>query len=394
MKPKLPRGIQRRGSALYATFTWRGELQRRSLGEVTVSRAKEMRAEFVTQVIKGTYVPAKEQRQLDLVAAATVEVEQAGLVSLNAYFADNYRPWAKDNKKPSTVAAYQAYWSRYFEARTDVPLSSVTITTVATWLQEIADSFEVNSDTLGKCRSILSAIFTHAISRGAYPAKSAAENPAHGALIPSSDKAKRDTVAATAEQVRAILSALKGMPLERAAVAICAMLGLGPSEARGLRWSDWDRAKQQVHVQRNYWHGFEGTPKTPKRNRFVAVARELREILLALWKHQGSPVDSWVLAAPEDSRHPVVLDNLAKRSIRKRLAEVNAQSEKHVIWLSWYCYRRFHGTAVRAESGSSDTASKALGNSKEIADRHYIKPADVLPDVRKAVTAAVAGLTA
>jgi hypothetical protein len=54
--------------------------------------------------------------------------------------------------------------------------------------------------------------------------------------------------------------------------------------------------------------------------------------------------------------------------------------------------RRFHGTEVRKESGSSDTASKALGNSKEVLDKHYLKPDGVLPDVRKAVKDAVSGL--
>jgi len=54
--------------------------------------------------------------------------------------------------------------------------------------------------------------------------------------------------------------------------------------------------------------------------------------------------------------------------------------------------RRFHATAIRKESGSSDTASKALGNTKEVLDKHYLKPDGVLPDVRKAVKHAVSGL--
>ena len=40
----------------------------------------------------------------------------------------------------------------------------------------------------------------------------------------------------------------------------------------------------------------------------------------------------------------------------------------------------------------TEAASKALGNSKEVADKHYIKPTEVLPDVRKAVKEAVSGL--
>lgn len=40
----------------------------------------------------------------------------------------------------------------------------------------------------------------------------------------------------------------------------------------------------------------------------------------------------------------------------------------------------------------SEISAKALGNSKAVADRHYIKPQTVLPDVRRAVNDAVSGL--
>ena len=66
--------------------------------------------------------------------------------------------------------------------------------------------------------------------------------------------------------------------------------------------------------------------------------------------------------------------------------------DTRTFWPGWYSLRRFHGTAVRAES-NLETTSRALGNSKAVADKHYVKPAEVLPDVRKAVNGAVSGLT-
>jgi len=41
---------------------------------------------------------------------------------------------------------------------------------------------------------------------------------------------------------------------------------------------------------------------------------------------------------------------------------------------------------------SSETGAKALGNSKDVIDKHYLKPTAVLPDVRDAVNRAVSGL--
>lgn len=60
-------------------------------------------------------------------------------------------------------------------------------------------------------------------------------------------------------------------------------------------------------------------------------------------------------------------------------------------WHGWYSLRRFVGTEVRMKA-DSETSAKALGNSKAVADKHYIKPQTVLPDVRKAVNDAVSGL--
>ena len=62
------------------------------------------------------------------------------------------------------------------------------------------------------------------------------------------------------------------------------------------------------------------------------------------------------------NRFAVILDNLGKRSIRARLAQVN------LPWPGWNSLRRYHGTAVRAES-NLETTSKVLGNAKAVADR-------------------------
>jgi hypothetical protein len=76
---------------------------------------------------------------------------------------------------------------------------------------------------------------------------------------------------------------------------------------------------------------------------------------------------------------------MAKRSIR------NALKKAKIEWPGWYALRRFVGTEVRMAS-DSETSAKALGNSKAVADKHYIKPTTVLPDVRKAVNSAFKGL--
>jgi integrase len=190
-------------------------------------------------------------------------------------------------------------------------------------------------------------------------------------------------VAATREDVQATLAVLRHKPLERAAVAIIALTGVRPGEARGLRWEEYDRLQQHIAVRRAVWHAVVGTTKTSQSERYVTVTTELREILADLWRTQEMPLGGYILAAP--SGKPVNLDNVAKRVIVATIKQHGLQ------WRGWYSLRRFLGTQVRMHS-DSEIASKALGNSRAVADRHYIKPETVLPDVRKAVNDALSGL--
>jgi integrase len=117
-------------------------------------------------------------------------------------------------------------------------------------------------------------------------------------LIPESATEPHQTVASTREEVKAILAhlATEGLTLQRAAVALIAYTGVRPGEARGLRWEEWNRTACQIKVARSVWHTVEGTTKTTQSNRFVTVTDELREILLDLWKSQGSPLGGYILA--------------------------------------------------------------------------------------------------
>ena len=326
----------------------------------------------------------------ELVAEKLKSVKEADKCPVSSgsfvdYVEDVYLPFVRRDKKASTYSGYKTYFERYIKPRAGkYALRDFTVAVVSSLLEEIAREHTLNKDTFGKIRSILSGIFTYAIGKGHFPARSDSDNPAHRALIPESAAEPGKPEAAAREEVKALLAALEGMPLERCAVAVCAMMGLRPGEARGLRWEDWDRVNEQVKIVRSVWHAIEDTTKTRQSERFVAVSAELREILLALWKFRGQPTSGYILAGR--SGKPTNLDNLAKRSIRRRLLKLG------LAWPEWYSLRRFHGTAVRAQS-NLQTVSKALGNSPTIADKHYVKPEEVLPDVRKAVNEAVSGLT-
>jgi len=349
----------------------------------------------------------------DLVAEKMAGVRQAAKCahscdSFATFVEDTYLPYVRENKKASTASGYRSYWLRYIKPRTaHLALRDFTMAITSNLLADIAAAHPLNIETIGKVRSILSGTFTYALATGAFPGRRAADNPCAGALLPKA-RPKGKTVAASVSDVKAILAHLneQGLQLARSAVAICAYTGIRPGEARGLRWQDWDRSAEQIHIQRSVWHTHETVPKTKQSIRFVAVSKGLKEILSALWKSQGRPINGYILARSRGGR--MNLDNESKRVITPALSRCvvckqaeSAEHKGHAFqrdetlphWNGFYSLRRFHATQVRQEA-SSDTMSKALGNSKAVADKHYLKSTEVLPDVRKAVVKAMRGLTA
>ena len=275
----------------------------------------------------------------DLAAEKMANVRQAAKCAhscdLFASFVEGtYLPYVKENKKPSTFCAcYRDHWRLYLKPRTaHLAVRDFTMAIASNLLADIAAAHPVNIGTIEKVRSILSGMFSYALATGAFPGKSETDNPCAGALLPKA-MPKRETVAATLSDVKAILARLKeeGLTLARAAVAICAYTGVRPGELRGLQWRNWDRAAEQLHVQRSVWHTHETMPKTKQSIRFVAVSDGLKQILSALWKSQGCPINGYILARSDGGR--VNLDNESKRVIAPALSRCavckQAESAEH-----------------------------------------------------------------
>jgi integrase len=318
----------------------------------------------------------------------SAKCSHAGIL-FTEYVEKIYLPYAYRTTKPSTYAGRKTYFERYIKPRVEnLALRDFATAIVYGILEDITKAHTLNVGTVAKVRSIMHHIFVYAKNTGAI----SGSNPAEDVLIPESATMPEPTEAATKQEVQAILAALKHKPLARAAVAILSCTGVRPGEARGLRWEEWDRAKRHLAVNRSVWHREVGTPKTEHSVRFVTVTDDLRVILLDLWNAQGCPISGYILTGIRkdgsgSKDHPVILDNLAKRVIRPALEKAKAK----LTWKGWYSLRRFHGTQVRMHS-NSETGAKALGNSKAVFDKHYLKPTAVLPDVRIAVDQAVSGL--
>jgi integrase len=346
------------------------------------------------------------KEKLDSVQAAAKCPQSA--TEFNTYVRETYLPYVRLRKAASTAAAYETYLERYVLPRTaGSALRDITIKTVADLLESAAKMHGLNVETTKKVRSIISGIFTFAMSKGDVAARSQEDNPARCAMIAESAAKPKPTLCPTREQVQATLDYLDDLPLEQSAVALIGMAGLRPGEARAVRWEDWNRKESALHVHKSLWHTIESAPKTAQSVALVPVVPLLAEILAKLWKTQGSPISGRILSRPNGK--PCNLDNMSKRTISARVSRCSvcqqAESAEHkghqfqrddktsVPWYGFYSLRRFYGTEVRLKAGNSDTSSKALRNSRAVADRHYQKAVEVLPDVRMAANSAMSGLT-
>jgi integrase len=221
--------------------------------------------------------------------------------------------WKKKRKLLTTVSSKVTFEDA--ELIADRCFGAFTVSIVAKLLKDVANTHTMNTATITKIRSILSSVFSFAISEGAFPARSETDNPARMAAIPEAATKPKPTVAATHAELKQILAVLDadGHLFERAAVALIAYTGVRPGECRGLRWEEWDRAGDQIRVTRSIWHAEIGTPKTEKSVRFITVTPELRAILQAFWKSQGCPLGGYILG--RSGGRPSNLDNMAKRVI-------------------------------------------------------------------------------
>lgn len=370
----------------------------------------------VQKMVKLADVSDRYRRESDLADLVREKLDAAQSATrcpasnggFNQYFEETYLPAIRKTKAASTVACYAEYFRLYIKPRMEgFSLRDVTIRTVAQLLESAASMHKLNSGTAKKIRSILSAVFSFAISKGDVAARSEQDNPARRASIGESAKPPKPTACPSSEEFQAMLDHLRDYPLEQAAVALIGECGMRPGEARAIEWSDYNRAEMTLRVSRSLWHTIEGPTKTERSNGLVPVTPLLAQILAALFAWKVNPTGGKILARPDGKA--MCLDNVSKRIIRPALSlcaacgkselaeheghEFERDAKTSIEWCGFYGLRRLHGTRVQ-EVSDDDTAAASLRNTKTVARKHYLKPSAVLSSVRRAVNAASAGLRA
>ena len=275
------------------------------------------------------------------------------------YVDSYYLPYAKSEHRPSTYAGYATLWDTYLADRLKrISLRDFRCVDATSLLTEIHREHHLGRTTLKHIKSLMSAVFKYAKRQGILDGG----NPVQDAGIPNKAASPRETHAATAEEVLAMLDKLDGKA--KAAVALAFFAGLRPSEVRGARWEDSDG--KRLMIRRAIWHTHTNEPKTRSSMSSVPVIEPLRSILATLREQDKNPASGPILRGP--SGKPQNLDNLAKRVIVPALKEAKLQ------WYGWYSLRRGIATLVSSIEKDPLAAKGLLRHSRVTTTlEHYIK---------------------
>src|SRR5450755_1093359 len=287
-------------------------------------------------------------------------------------------------KRESTLKGYRARWDSQLVARCGhVRLREFGTPHAQKMLADIGRANpELRRSTLHHLRSLLSAIFRHAIQQGYL----VGANPIREASIPRAPEGE-ETYAYSLPEVMAMLRVLPDPA--RTIVAVAAFSGLRRSEIRGLLWEQY--SGDELKVTRSVWESFVNEPKTRRSKAPVPVIEPLRHMLDFCRLQCGNPTSGVMFATMK--RTPLSLNNVLNRQILPVLnacAQCGELEDEHgrktheykrnadrPQWHGWHAFRRGLATNLH-DLGVPDKTIQAVLRHANVAVtmNSYVKTLD------------------
>ena len=248
-----------------------------------------------------------------------------------------------------------------------IPLRDFTANHVYGLLKKLRDK-GWGRRSLYHVKTLLSGIFAYAVNTGVFYHNAVREVKMVRTAPPT------QTTAASLDDVLTILDALKGKPQARAAIALMYFAGLRPSEARGVRWENYEAVynydtqqfEWQLTPRQAVWRRHIGSPKTEDSVIPVPVIEPLRSLLRELREADGNPEAGWILRGLKNG--PLNLDYLARELIIPTLRA------KGISWPTYYGLRRGIGTSITNQVKDANAAKGLLRHSNlSTTMTHYVQ---------------------
>jgi integrase len=284
---------------------------------------------------------------------------QAPALTIDAFWQDTYLPWVKTNKRFSTVRGYEYDWKLYIkEHLAHRVLSEFTTVDACEVLDHCASVKKLCKRSLAHVKSLCSGIFSHAVRKGIIQF-----NPWREAKESVRVRESEPRIEYTPEETIAITNAIQHTDA-KLFFALCAVLGMRPSEAAAVRWENISNGVLKVREAAPY--GVLGELKTKRSKRDLDITEPVTSLLATYRKSLNNPAHG--LLFTHDGVKPINHNTFAKSYITPDARKVCPR------WNGCYSGRHGAATTLYNLTGDVRAAYQVLGNSLAVVQKEYIKP--------------------
>ncbi len=225
------------------------------------------------------------------------------------YWLEHKRP----NVRITTWEMYKGHLKHHFSDLDRIRIDMISTSTVEKWI--------IKRQTEGMCIGMLRKIIVtfNQIMAYAVRHKLIDSNPVRDAERPRKkmdDVVKGNIAVLNPDQIRAFLDVIEGQKY-RTLFLTAIMTGARQGEVLGLRWSDVDFDKKQIHIRRTYNHERFFTPKTKGSIRSIDLS-PMMILELKKWK-LASAGNHDTLVFPSEVGSPIAPQNLTRRYFKPAL---------------------------------------------------------------------------
>ncbi|MEZ5988742.1 MAG: site-specific integrase [Planctomycetota bacterium] len=338
--------IYLRGQTWWARYTYGGKRYRHSLDTSNKKIAEDLANDLEWRLRRGKLDPEPERVRI-------------------ADYLEQFKVHSAAIKKPKTHLNDLRRIEGFLATLEVDYLHEVTPAMVTAWLSGQALARSLSPTTILRIREALHAFFEHARRHELVEGNPVSKT--HRPRIPD-----RDPRFLSQDQILEVLAAVRGDGIEPL-IATLIFAGLRRQEVCWLTWADLDLDAEppMLRVRAKTVDGESWEPKT-KRNRNVPVSQRLLPYLQAIPRRPRSKVP-WVFSSPQGHRWDA--DNLSRRF---RLLMKRAGLPWNFLDL-----RHTFGSQLARKNVSLAKIAKLMGNSPEIARRHYVHliPEEMADDV-------------
>jgi len=286
------------------------------------------------------------------------------VLTVGAFWDTIYRPWVEKNKRASTLRGYEYVWRLYVKAElAHRPIDSYQTIDASEFLTNLTE--KLNGKSLSHVRALMSGIFAHAVNTKGTNGKALIDrNPIRDVKVLANVRESKERVAYTPEETIAIINAIERTDA-KLFFALCAVLGMRPSEAAAAKWENIGDGVLKVREAAPY--GMLGPLKSKKNSkRDLTITEPVASLLTTYRETLGNPTEG--LLFQNGDGQPINHNGFAKYYIKPFAEKVCKR------WNGCYSGRHGAATTLYNQEGDVRAAYQVLGNSLEVVMKTYVKP--------------------